>query len=98
MHLTVPEQYGIVPWFHLLIGMGKGCAIAFLRVLACTWFPLHLARIGHEQHIQQVAASRPAQMGVAETNDRSISVVVAGAPVPTFGICIGAELHGTKRN
>ena len=54
---------------------------------------------GHHHYVAQVVAARAAEVGVAETVNQRIGIVVAAASVPVAAVRpgVGAQLHHTER-
>ena len=53
----------------------------------------HIARDGHDRHVEQVADARAAQMRVREADHRRIARMVARAPVPRLRNARRTHLH-----
>ena len=53
----------------------------------------HLARDGHDRHVEQIADARAAQMRVREADHRRIARMVARAPVPRLRNARRTHLH-----
>ena len=69
---------------------------------------LGLATVGHNQNVAEVAVSSAAEMGVAETHDAAVSVLIAGTIVVDTrlvysidvvgnGVGVGTELYKAVR-
>ena len=54
---------------------------------------------GSYEHIAPVVAPRAAEVGVAESEDEAVGVMIAAAAVPVArtGACVGAELNHSER-
>ena len=51
-----------------------------------------------KSHISQLAYARSAQVHVAETNNHTVGLVVARAPIPAPGMLIRTQLYHSKRH
>ena len=60
----------------------------------------HLALTGiqhrQESHIAQFANARTAEVHVTETDEHTVGLMVAGAPVPAAGMLGGTELYHSE--
>jgi hypothetical protein len=70
--------------------MRKARPIPSPRLLAIPRNQPHVPRPRHNQKIQQIPASRPAQMRMAESHDRVVGIVIPRAPVPV--VVVGVRL------
>ncbi len=83
---AVVHPHGVIAGACLLILMSEGHHL--------------LTGIGSRQHgeVAQVSNTGAAEMGVAETQQHRVAIVVARAPVPaTCGLC-GTQLHHAEGN
>ena len=51
-----------------------------------------------EEEIAQVSATGAAQMGMGESEDRGVAVVISGTAVPGPVPCVRAQLHHSERS
>ena len=87
------QQHRVIPSRSFLPLMGESGLI-----------PLPVQRIrlvshdGHQQHIPVVEDTRTAQMGMTETYNGVIRIMVAGAALPGINPGVGTQLHHPERS
>ena len=86
---AIVKLYSIVTGRGLLVVVGEGA-----RILAVA--DRRGAREGHHEDVTVVAAARAAEVGVRETVDAVVAVMVAGAAVPALQTGVGTDLHSTE--
>src|SRR5215469_8885031 len=47
----------------------------------------------HQHHVAQASGTSATEMGMTETQNHRIGIMIAGATVPSIGTCIGAKLN-----
>ena len=59
---------------------------------------LFLIQYGQESHIAQFANTRSTEVHVAKTDDHTVGLMVARAPVPSAGMLVRSQLNHAKRH
>jgi hypothetical protein len=90
---VIAKQDGVVARSGGFILVGEAGPVAGGGIIARAGVELVGPGAGHEEDIEHVADAGTAQVGVAKAHDGGVGIVIAGAPVPTFVVSIGTELH-----
>ena len=87
---------GVIAGFGVLVGVGEGGAIAGVRGVFCPGYQLDVSDAGDEEDVEEVAGAGSAEVGVGEAHNGGVGGVVAGAPVPSVVVGVGADLDGAE--
>ena len=92
LNVVVLQRDSIIPRMPSFRGFPKPALVLVPPAVA-------LSELGawHDKHIAVVADPSALQMGVAETVDHAVCVVVSTASVPAFQPGVGAQLNHPKR-
>ena len=66
--------------------------VAGIRIVFCTGVQAQFAGLGHDKNVTQVAVSGTAQVGMAETNDGGIVILVSGTIRINFGLVLTIDI------
>ena len=89
------EEHFVVPCLGGFLAMGESGLVVLFPV--GKFLDGIETRHGHHTDVAQVGAAGAAQVGVAETLDERITVMVAGTAVPVVLARVGAQLDHTER-
>ena len=90
LDVFVRERHAVIARFCVFVLVGEGgCPIDGVSL------QVDFLGSGAEQQVAQVDAPRTAEVGMRETFQRLVAVVVTGAGVPVAGAGVRAELYGT---
>src|SRR5271166_3208720 len=78
--------------------MAETRSISFPGILPSPRNELGGTCAGHEKKIEHVGGARAAQVGMTESHDRTVRVVIPRTPVPSVVEGIGAELNHPEGN
>ena len=81
----------------LAVGIALAGAVAFAGILTGSRKELRGPGAGHQEEVEHVGGTSSTEMRVAEAHDRTVGVVISGAPVPAVVVGIRAQLHHSKR-
>ena len=81
-----------------LVGMAEVGPEARLRLILRSAGVGHLADDGHHRHVEQVADAGTRKVGVRESDDRRVGLMVSRAPVPILRDARGSDLHQAERD
>ena len=98
LDVVVAQGDGVIPRLGDLVLMREPGAVPGVGILPRSWIEMRWTDSRHDKNIQQVPDTRAAQVGVAETHDGIVGIVIAGAPVPTGVKGVGTELDHAKRD
>ncbi len=103
--VVVVEGHGIVARACHLGLVAETLAVAAVGVLLGAGVELCLARVGHDEDVAEVAVACAGEVGVAETHDGVVAVLITSAividprlihavDVVGYRVRVGAQLHG----
>ena len=107
--LIVGQQHFVVAWTGYFGVVAESGTIAAVRIISRTRVDLQFSGEGHQQNITEVGMPRSAEVGMAEADDGTVFMLVAGTvfiharlidtvDVMRNGIGIRTYLYDTKRS
>ena len=107
--LIVGQQHFVVAWTGYFGVVAESGTIAAVRIISRTRVDLQFSGEGHQQNITEVGMPRSAEMGMAEADDGTVFMLVAGTvfirarlinsiDVMRNGIGVRTYLYNAKRS
>ena len=105
----IVQHHFIISGNSLFCGMVETRTVSFFRMIRPSGIQLHIANSGHQQDVSQIGMSRAAKMGVTETDNGLVPILVTGtifisifliSPIHIMRncICVRTQLHPSERS
>jgi len=95
--VIIVENYGIVTRRSFFVYVAIGGSESLGLAVIAAGIPLHLSAEGHKEKVIQVGAAGAAEVGMAESEDSFIVIVIAAAWIVGIFTGVGTQLHQSER-